>query len=99
MLVKWWLLAIPQYLIVAVFVGGWGHIFGPGLAGLLVLIAAIALVFKDRYPPGIFDFVMGMNRWTVRVTAYAALMSDAYPPFRLDMGGVDPNPQTGGGPA
>jgi hypothetical protein len=91
-LVKWWLLALPQYLIVAVFVGGWGHVFGPGLAGLLVLIAAIALAFKDRYPPGIFDFVMGMNRWTVRVTAYAALMSDAYPPFRLDMGGEDPNP-------
>jgi Domain of unknown function (DUF4389) len=91
-LVKWWLLAIPQYLIVAFFVGGWGHVLGPGLAGLLVFIAAIALLFKNRYPTGIFDFVMGMNRWTVRVTAYAALMCDTYPPFRLDMGGEDPDP-------
>jgi hypothetical protein len=99
-LVKSWLLAFPQYLVVLIFVGGWGHLLGPGLAGLLVLIAAIALAFRARYPRGIFDFVMGMNRWTVRVAAYAALMRDEYPPFRLDMGGEDPAapppmPQTG----
>ena len=89
-LVKWWLLAFPQYLVVGIFVGGWGHLAGPGLAGLLVLIAAVALAFRARYPQGIFDFVMGMNRWTVRVTAYAALMRDEYPPFHLDLGGEDP---------
>jgi hypothetical protein len=100
-LVKWWLLALPHYLVVAVFAGGaWagfnaandhsGWTSGGGLIGLLVLIAGVVLLFTRRYPKGIFDFVLGMNRWTYRVAAYAALMTDAYPPFRLDMGGGEP---------
>ena len=90
-LIKWWLLAIPQYLIVAVFQGGWGPRFGGGgLISLLVLIAAIALLFSKRYPRDIFNLVMGMNRWSLRVAAYAALMRDEYPPFRLDMGAEEP---------
>jgi hypothetical protein len=97
-LVKWWLLAIPQYLIVAVFAGGWGIGWngawriasGGGLIALLSLIAVIAFAFSGRYPHSIFDFVMGMNRWCYRVLAYVALMRDEYPPFRLDNGGTDP---------
>jgi hypothetical protein len=58
-LVKWRLLALPQYLIVAIFAGGWG-----------------------------------LNRWCYRVLAYAALMRDEYPPFRLDTGGTDPGHAT-----
>ena len=102
-LVKWWLLALPQYLVVAVFAGGawaginaasddWSWSSGGGLIGLLVLISAIVLLFTGRYPRSIFDFIMGMNRWCFRVAAYATLMTDRYPPFRLDMGGPETTP-------
>ena len=100
-LVKWWLLALPQYLIVSVFAGGawagygaandsWTWTSSGGLIGLLVFIAAIVLLFTGRYPRQLYDFVMGMNRWVFRVAAYATLMTDKYPPFRLDMGGHEP---------
>ena len=93
--VKWWLLAIPHYIVVGVFLGGWGG----GLVGVLVFFAAVALLFTARYPRGIFDFVLGMNRWAMRVCAYAALMTDEYPPFRLDLGGVETEAQPATGEA
>jgi Domain of unknown function (DUF4389) len=89
-LVKWWLLAIPQYIVIGLFAGGGAQGWGPGLIGLLVLFAGCSLLFRERYPGGMFEFVMGMNRWTYRVIAYAALMRDEYPPFRLDMGPDEP---------
>lgn len=97
-LVKWWLLAIPHYVLVAVFSGGsginfsggWPVAFSGGLIGILALFAAVALLFTGRYPGSIFEFVLGLNRWCYRVLAYAGLMTDEYPPFRLDVGGMDP---------
>jgi hypothetical protein len=101
-----WLLAIPHLIVLAIFVGGgvwlgtragdtndgWDNGFNAGwsLVGLLVLIAAIVLLFSGRYPKPLYDFVMGMDRWALRVGAYVALMTDRYPPFRLDQGGTDP---------
>jgi hypothetical protein len=99
-LVKWWLLALPHYLVVAVFAGGaWAAWTGAGpewmfssggLVGLLVVFAGVVLLFTGRYPSSLYDFVLGMNRWVYRVGAYAALMTDSYPPFRLDLGGNEP---------
>jgi hypothetical protein len=90
-LVKWWLLALPHYVVVAFFAGGWGpRLWGPGLIGVLVLFAGVVLLFRQRYPRSLFELVMGMNRWLLRVTVYAALMTDEYPPFRLDVGGAEP---------
>ena len=82
-LVKWWLLAIPQYMVIAFFQGGWGPRNG-GLVSLLAIFAGVAVLFKSKYPKDIFGFVLGMNRWSYRVFVYAALMTDSYPPFRLE---------------
>lgn len=73
-LVKW-LLAIPHY-IVLVFL--W-------LASVVaVVIAWFAILVTGRYPRGLFDFVVGVGRWTLRVGAYAILLvTDRYPPFSL----------------
>ncbi|MGH3338789.1 MAG: DUF4389 domain-containing protein, partial [Propionibacteriaceae bacterium] len=61
----------------------------PSLIGACVLIAAIAMLFTTRYPPGLFDFAVGINRWGYRLLVYVALMTDRYPPFRLDQGSID----------
>ncbi|CAM3698828.1 DUF4389 domain-containing protein [Smaragdicoccus niigatensis] len=103
-LFKWWLLAIPHYLILGAMLGsgatfamgvgddeqGYGGQVGFSLLTLLVLVGAIILLFKEHFPKSIFDFAMGINRWMYRVVAYAALMTDEYPPFRLDMGPAEP---------
>ncbi len=73
-LVKW-LLAIPHY-IALVFLGI--------AAVVCIVIAWFAILFTGRYPRGLFDFVVGVGRWCVRVGAYAFLLAtDRYPPFTL----------------
>lgn len=98
-----WLLLLPHWIFVAIVVGSstsWVRMYGetqttvefqwPGLLGLLVVLAAVILLFSGSYPKPIFDLVIGLNRWTYRVIAYGALMTDVYPPFRLDQGGHAP---------
>jgi hypothetical protein len=73
-LVKW-LLAIPHYIVL--FFIGIGVFFA-------VIGAWFAILFTGRYPRGIFEFVEGAHRWTVRVYGYAVLLvTDRYPPFSL----------------
>ncbi len=96
-LVKWWLLALPHYVVVGVFLGSGAWIaqeangterlvWGSGLVGILVLVAAVVLGVTGRYPRPVYDLLLGLNRWVLRVAAYASLMTDRYPPFRLDLG-------------
>ena len=73
-LVKW-LLAIPHYIVLVVLVV---------LAMLVAVIAWLAILFTGRYPRGLFDFMVGVGRWGLRVQAYAFLLvTDRYPPFSL----------------
>lgn len=96
-LVKWWLLAIPHYIVLAFIVGsgvGWwwdtkAVIWSGGLLGILVFIAAVNLLFTRKYPKPLFDLIIGLNRWAFRVFGYVGLMTDDYPPFRLDQGGSE----------
>lgn len=62
-----------------------------GVAGLLTFFAAVALLFTGVYPRGMYDFNIGLHRWAARVAAYAGLMTDTYPPFRLDQGEREPH--------
>jgi uncharacterized membrane protein len=73
-LVKW-LLAIPHYIVLVFLVVG---------AVFAVLIAWFAILFTGRYPRALFDYVVGVGRWALRVQAYATLLiTDQYPPFSL----------------
>lgn len=100
-LVKWWLLAIPHYIVVSILVGGgatvaWqtgddaGWVLGGGLVGLLAIVAAVVVAVTGAYPRPLYDLLLGLNRWVLRVAAYAGLMTDEYPPFRLDQGPHEP---------
>ncbi|OGO16688.1 MAG: hypothetical protein A2Z15_08875 [Chloroflexi bacterium RBG_16_50_11] len=102
-LVKWWLLAIPHYIIVSLFTSGpswtmrgwdwtmndrvyhmegWQISFG-GLIFIVAIFAGLCVLFTGKYPKDLFKLALGFNRWAIRVAAYASLMTDEYPPFRL----------------
>lgn len=70
-----WLLAVPHYIVLAFLWLG---------VAVCVVIAWFSILFTGRYPRALFDDVVGVMRWHVRVVAYAfVLVSDDYPPFRL----------------
>ncbi len=74
-LVKWFL-AIPHFIVVAILAAA---------AVICVIIAWFAILFTGKFPKGLFDFVVGVMRWGLRVQAYAILLiTDQYPPFSLD---------------
>jgi hypothetical protein len=87
-LVKW-LLAIPRLIIVGILVGGssagsaqhddWVFRSSGGLIGILELVAVVILAFSGKYPRGLFDLPVGVNRWVCRVWAYTRLMTDQSP--------------------
>jgi len=81
--VKWWLLAIFHYIIIAFFEGGGGQESRIGLTFILAIFGGIGVLFTGKYHEDIFKLIVGMNRWSYRVAAYVSLMTDRYPPFRL----------------
>jgi hypothetical protein len=70
-----WLMIIPHVICLALL--GFA-------AGLALFVAWFAILLTGNYPRGIFDFLVGVLRWNVRVNLYGALMTDVYPPFSLD---------------
>ena len=72
-----WLLAIPHLIVV--------YLLGI-VSSLFMLIAFFAILFTRRYPRGLFDFVVGVNRWSANLTAYVGLLRDEYPPFSWEAG-------------
>jgi len=70
-----WLLAIPHYIVLVVL---------GVIAIFAIIIAWFAILFTGRYPRGLFDYVVGVGRWGLRVRAYVSLLvTDRYPPFSL----------------
>jgi hypothetical protein len=93
--VKSWLLAIPHLVVLGILgvglaVRGDDGAASIGLLPWLAVVAAVVLLFAGRYPKGLFDLIVGLHRWVFRVLAYVMLMTDEYPPFRLDQGPVEP---------
>jgi hypothetical protein len=99
-----WLLALPHLVIIGLIsapimlypiaalndLGGDMQLAGGySVLNLLVVLAGFFLLITGSYPGSFFDFLMGVNRWMYRTLAYVALMTDQYPPFRLDAGATE----------
>lgn len=72
-----WLLAIPHFLIL--------YVLG-SVSSVITLIAFFAILFTKKYPQGLFNIVVGINRWNANVLAYYGLFRDEYPPFSWEPG-------------
>ena len=72
-----WLLAIPHFFILYAL---------SAVSSIITVIAFFAILFTKRYPRGLFDFVVNINRWNANVMAYVGLFRDEYPPFSWEAG-------------
>ncbi|MEV6349672.1 DUF4389 domain-containing protein [Actinoplanes sp. NPDC051851] len=61
-----------------------------GFVAPAVLVMGVSLLFTGGYPRGLYDLLVGVARWNLRVAAYVILLTGAYPPFRLDQGEREP---------
>ena len=93
-----WLFAIPHLIILGALTSAatWTASNGTdreaapfSVLTAALLVAGFALLFTGRYPDGLHDLVVGVDRWGLRVTAYLMLLTPRYPPFRLDQGAVE----------
>ena len=85
-MIGWWLAGIPLYIVSGLFTA-----VNPGAITVLVLAAVLVLLVRGEYPRSFFDFILGLNRWVLRVAAYAAVMTPEYPPLRIDTGEDEPS--------
>jgi hypothetical protein len=83
--IGWWLAGIPLYIVSGAFMA-----VNPGVITVLVLAAVLVLLVRGEYPRSFFDFILGLNRWVLRVAAYGAVMTPQYPPLRIDIGEDEP---------
>ncbi|GIE29724.1 hypothetical protein Ait01nite_027690 [Actinoplanes italicus] len=95
-----WLLVVPHLIVLTALYGAASRQADTptpiGVTAALLLIAGMALLFTGRYPRGLHDLLVGVARWSLRVTAYIVLLVPRYPPFRLDQGGSEPDPAPSG---
>jgi hypothetical protein len=99
-----WLFAFPHWLLLGALNGA-GTVYVRsdnaattaqiGLVVACVLIIGLALLFTGRHLTGLYDLLVGVARWSLRVVAYVALLTPGYPPFRLDMGDTEPSGPSG----
>ena len=94
-----WLFAVPHVLVLAALTGAAAWQFdnggdeggrGAGVVTVGILIAGLGLLFAGRYPRGLYDLLVGIGRWNLRVASYLTLLTPQYPPFRLDQGDHEP---------
>ncbi|MBM2616397.1 DUF4389 domain-containing protein [Actinoplanes sp. LDG1-06] len=90
-----WLFAIPHLVILGALTAAGTRDDNTRISvlGAAVLIAGLALLFTGRYPQGLHDLLVGIARWNLRVIGYLTLLTPRYPPFRLDQGETEPDPQ------
>jgi hypothetical protein len=89
-----WIMAVPHLAIVGLLLGGLlslnlGNTAVFSVLNVIVVVAGAMLLLTGKYPAGLFDVVIGLNRWIYRAMSYAAFLRDEYPPFRLDAGGTE----------